>query len=189
MSFDGYVDKRDNEQKILRDCFAPGDATCAPATCCAATAPATTTSSTASATRSAGRARTSPRAEVAELLNGAPGVSETAVYGVAVPGTDGRAGMALVVLAHGRALRSGTLLRVRAQRRCPPTRARCSSASPPRWTSPARSSTPRRASRTKATIRRVSAIRSTSATTTRADLRAARRELKQRIDSGAAAVG
>jgi fatty-acyl-CoA synthase len=40
-------------------------------------------------------------AEVAELLNGAPGASETAVYGVQVPGTDGRAGMALVVLAPG----------------------------------------------------------------------------------------
>jgi acyl-CoA synthetase (AMP-forming)/AMP-acid ligase II len=34
--------------------------------------------------------------EVAELLNGAPGVLETNVYGVRVPGSDGRAGMASV---------------------------------------------------------------------------------------------
>jgi acyl-CoA synthetase (AMP-forming)/AMP-acid ligase II len=34
--------------------------------------------------------------EVAEILNGAPGVRETNVYGVTVPGGDGRAGMASV---------------------------------------------------------------------------------------------
>jgi fatty-acyl-CoA synthase len=39
--------------------------------------------------------------EVAEILNGAPGMTESNVYGVAVPGRDGRAGMAAVVLAPG----------------------------------------------------------------------------------------
>ena len=39
--------------------------------------------------------------EVAEILNAAPGISETNVYGVEVPGADGRAGMAAVVLAAG----------------------------------------------------------------------------------------
>ena len=39
--------------------------------------------------------------EVAEILNSAPGVSETNVYGVEIPGADGRAGMAAVVLAAG----------------------------------------------------------------------------------------
>jgi acyl-CoA synthetase (AMP-forming)/AMP-acid ligase II len=34
--------------------------------------------------------------EVAEILNGAPGVLETNVYGVEVPGSDGRAGMASI---------------------------------------------------------------------------------------------
>jgi len=37
--------------------------------------------------------------EVADVLNRAPGVTEANVYGVAVPGEDGRAGMAAVVLA------------------------------------------------------------------------------------------
>lgn len=101
MSFDGYVNRGDNEEKILRDCFAPGD----------------TYLRTGDLLR---RDRASyyyfvdrigdtfrwkgenvATAEVAELLNGAPGVSETAVYGVQVPNTDGRAGMALVVLAPG----------------------------------------------------------------------------------------
>src|SRR5438552_3257326 len=39
--------------------------------------------------------------EVADALNGAPGVSEANVYGVEVPGAEGRAGMAAVVLADG----------------------------------------------------------------------------------------
>jgi fatty-acyl-CoA synthase len=37
--------------------------------------------------------------EVADVLNGAPGIIETTVYGVPIPGDDGRAGMAAVVLA------------------------------------------------------------------------------------------
>ena len=36
--------------------------------------------------------------EVAEILNKAPGVRESNVYGVEVPGTDGRAGMAAIVV-------------------------------------------------------------------------------------------
>src|SRR6185369_4733011 len=39
--------------------------------------------------------------EVEHLLNLAPGVHETAVYGVRVEGSDGRAGMALVVPVDG----------------------------------------------------------------------------------------
>src|SRR5207247_2524752 len=39
--------------------------------------------------------------EVADLLAGAPGVTEANVYGLPVPGEDGRAGMAALVLAEG----------------------------------------------------------------------------------------
>ncbi|HLT37482.1 MAG TPA: long-chain-acyl-CoA synthetase, partial [Enhygromyxa sp.] len=39
--------------------------------------------------------------EVAEILNKAPGVRESNVYGVEVPGTDGRAGMAAIVVEPG----------------------------------------------------------------------------------------
>ncbi len=39
--------------------------------------------------------------EVADVVGGAPGVTEATVYGVQVPGEDGRAGMAALVLADG----------------------------------------------------------------------------------------
>jgi fatty-acyl-CoA synthase len=42
--------------------------------------------------------------EVAEALTGYPGVAEANVYGVAVPGADGRAGMAALVPAEGAAI-------------------------------------------------------------------------------------
>jgi fatty-acyl-CoA synthase len=98
MSFDGYVDKADNEAKLLRDCFAPGD--------CYLRTGDLLRRDRASYYYFVDRIGDTFRwkgenvatAEVAELLNGAPGVSETAVYGVRVPGTDGRAGMALIVL-------------------------------------------------------------------------------------------
>jgi fatty-acyl-CoA synthase len=101
MTFDGYVNKAHNEEKLVRDCFRYGD----------------TYLRTGDLLRR-DRARyyyfvdrigdtfrwkgeNVATAEVAELLNGAPGVSETAVYGVRIPNTDGRAGMALVVLEPG----------------------------------------------------------------------------------------
>jgi fatty-acyl-CoA synthase len=40
-------------------------------------------------------------AEVAEAIARCPGVLDATVYGVAVPGTDGRAGMAALVVAEG----------------------------------------------------------------------------------------
>jgi fatty-acyl-CoA synthase len=101
MTFDGYVNKAHNEEKLLRDCFRPGD----------------TYLRTGDLLRRdrAGyyyfvdrigdtfrwKGENVATAEVAELLNGAPGISETAVYGVRIPDTDGRAGMALVVLQPG----------------------------------------------------------------------------------------
>src|SRR5262249_124100 len=41
--------------------------------------------------------------EVADVLCGAPGVTESSVYGVRLPHEDGRAGMAAIVLAEGAA--------------------------------------------------------------------------------------
>ncbi len=98
MSFDGYVNQADNEPKILRDCFVRGDRY-------------VRTGDLLRRDRAGyyyfvdrigdtfrWKGENVATAEVAELLNGAPGVSETAVYGVSVPGTEGRAGMALVVM-------------------------------------------------------------------------------------------
>jgi fatty-acyl-CoA synthase len=103
MSFDGYVNRADNEAKLLRDCFAPGD--------CYLRTGDLLRRDRASYYYFVDRIGDTFRwkgenvatAEVAELLNGAPGVSETAVYGVRIPHTDGRAGMAFVVLQPGAA--------------------------------------------------------------------------------------
>jgi fatty-acyl-CoA synthase len=103
MSFDGYVDKADNEAKLLRDCFAAGD-------CYLRTGDLLRRDRAAYyyfvdriGDTFRWKGENVATAEVAELLNGAPGVSETAVYGVRVPHTDGRAGMALIVLQPGAA--------------------------------------------------------------------------------------
>jgi fatty-acyl-CoA synthase len=99
MSFDGYVNKADNEQKILRDCFAPGDRYLRTGDLMRRDRASYYYFVDRIGDTFRWRGENVATAEVAELLNGAPGVSETAVYGVKVPGTDGRAGMALVVLA------------------------------------------------------------------------------------------
>ncbi len=59
----------------------------------------------------------------------APGRRGVVVYGVEVPGTDGKAGMAAVTLRDGAELRRRRTRRAPATARCPATRSRCSSAS------------------------------------------------------------
>ncbi len=99
MRFDGYVDAAENETKVLHDCFHEGDRWLR-------------TGDLLRRDRSGyyyfvdrvgdtfrWKGENVATAEVAELLNGAPGISETAVYGVRVAHADGRAGMAAVVVA------------------------------------------------------------------------------------------
>jgi fatty-acyl-CoA synthase len=106
MSFDGYVDKADNESKVLRDCFVKGDQYLR-------------TGDLLKRDRASyyyfvdrigdtfrWKGENVATQEVAELLNGAPGVSETALYGVKIPAAEGRAGMALVVLQPGAAFQA-----------------------------------------------------------------------------------
>lgn len=99
--FDGYADKVETEKKILRDVFVAGDMWF----------------------RSGDLMRRDDRgyfyfidrigdtfrwkgenvstSEVAEMLGACPGVAEANVYGIAIPGADGRAGMATIVPAEG----------------------------------------------------------------------------------------
>jgi fatty-acyl-CoA synthase len=104
MAFDGYADKKDNERKILRDCFEKGDVYMR-------------TGDLLKRDRASyyyfvdrigdtfrWKGENVATMEVEHLLNRCPGVHETAVYGVQVPGTEGRAGMALVVPADGATL-------------------------------------------------------------------------------------
>ena len=75
--------------------------------------------------------------EVAEAIGTFPGVDDANVYGVTVPGRDGRAGMAAIVCDGNRSRGAA-----RASRRaaCPTMRGRCSCASARASTSPPRSS-------------------------------------------------
>ncbi len=99
--FEGYTSREDSERKILRDVVETGDAWF----------------------RTGDLMRRDERgyfyfvdrigdtfrwkgenvatSEVSEALTGFPGILEANVYGVAVPGTDGRAGMAALVAADG----------------------------------------------------------------------------------------
>ena len=123
-SFDGYVSPEDSDRKVLRDVFEPGDAWM----------------------RSGDLMRKDPHGfyffadrigdsfrwrgenvstfEVAQTLAGCPGVRDVNVPGVAVPGHEGRAGMAALVTTEDfdldRLLRSGM------SSPCLPTPAPCS---------------------------------------------------------------
>jgi fatty-acyl-CoA synthase len=99
MSFDGYVNQRDNEPKILRDCFVEGDRYLRTGDLLRRDRAAYYYFVDRIGDTFRWKGENVATAEAAELLNGAPGVSETAVYGVQIPNADGRAGMALVVLA------------------------------------------------------------------------------------------
>jgi fatty-acyl-CoA synthase len=101
MSFDGYVNKADNEQKMVRDCFAKGDVYLRTGDLLRRDRASYYYFVDRIGDTFRWKGENVATAEVAELLNGAPGISETAVYGVTVPGADGRAGMALVVLDNG----------------------------------------------------------------------------------------
>ena len=97
MPFDGYANAADNEKKLIRDSFEKGDVYLR-------------TGDLLKRDRASyyyfvdrigdtfrWKGENVATLELEHLLNSAPGVSETAVYGVRVPGADGRAGMALVV--------------------------------------------------------------------------------------------
>ncbi len=97
-AFDGYTDKAASEKKLLRDVFAPGDVWF----------------NSGDLLRDQGfrhaqfvdrvgdtfrwKGENVSTNEVAEVLNGFAQVAESTVYGVQVPGSDGRCGMAALVL-------------------------------------------------------------------------------------------
>jgi len=101
MSFDGYADKKDNERKILRDCFEKGDVYMRTGDLLKRDYASYYYFVDRIGDTFRWRGENVATMEVEHLLNRAPGVHETAVYGVQVPGTEGRAGMALVVPADG----------------------------------------------------------------------------------------
>jgi fatty-acyl-CoA synthase len=103
MEYDGYTDRAATERKVLRDAFAPGDAWFRTGDLLRRDREGYYYFVDRIGDTFRWKGENVATQEVADVLNGAPGVSETNVYGVAVPGEDGRAGMAAVVLQPGAA--------------------------------------------------------------------------------------
>ena len=101
MSFDGYADPKDNERKLLRDCFAKGDTYLRTGDLLKRDYASYYYFVDRIGDTFRWKGENVATIEVEHLLNQAPGVHETAVFGVSVPGTEGRAGMALVVPKDG----------------------------------------------------------------------------------------
>ncbi|HLY37568.1 MAG TPA: long-chain-acyl-CoA synthetase [Candidatus Binatia bacterium] len=99
MEYDGYTDRDATERKLLRDAFEPGDAWFRTGDLLRCDAEGYYYFVDRIGDTFRWKGENVATQEVADILNGAPGVTETSVYGVAVPGEDGRAGMAAVVLA------------------------------------------------------------------------------------------
>ena len=101
MEYDGYTDRAATERKILRNAFADGDAWFRSGDLLRCDADGYYYFVDRLGDTFRWKGENVATQEVADVLNGAPGVSESNVYGVVVPGEDGRAGMAAIVLEPG----------------------------------------------------------------------------------------
>jgi fatty-acyl-CoA synthase len=102
MEYDGYTDREASERKLVRDAFEPGDAWFRTGDLLRRDDDGYYYFVDRIGDTFRWKGENVATQEVADVLNAAPAVSETNVYGVEVPGEDGRAGMAAVVLAPGR---------------------------------------------------------------------------------------
>jgi len=96
-SFEGYTRQSDSEKKILRDVFAPGDAWFRTGDLMRRDAQGYFYFIDRIGDTFRWKGENVATSEVAEALGVVSGVREANVYGVNVPGTDGRAGMAALV--------------------------------------------------------------------------------------------
>jgi fatty-acyl-CoA synthase len=96
--YTGYVDKAASEKKVLRDVFEKGDAWFATGDLMKSDADGYLYFVDRIGDTFRWKGENVSTNEVAERLQAAPGVKEATVYGVAVDGADGRAGMAALVI-------------------------------------------------------------------------------------------
>lgn len=96
-NFEGYTKKEDTQKKILRDAFEKGDAWFRTGDLMKQDAHGYFYFVDRIGDTFRWKGENVATSEVAEALSVVPGVKEANVYGVAVPGTDGRAGMAALV--------------------------------------------------------------------------------------------
>jgi fatty-acyl-CoA synthase len=99
--FEGYADKAATVRKILTDVFEPGDAWFRTGDLMRRDARGYYYFVDRIGDTFRWKAENVSTSEVAETINTAPGVVETTVYGVQIPETEGRAGMAAIVTGDG----------------------------------------------------------------------------------------
>jgi fatty-acyl-CoA synthase len=99
--FEGYTSAADTERKILRDVFRPGDRWYRSGDLLSQDADGYFTFVDRIGDTYRWKSENVSTQEVAEALAGFPGLAIANVYGVAVPGAEGRAGMAALVLQPG----------------------------------------------------------------------------------------
>ena len=95
-SFEGYSEKAETEKKILRDVFEAGDAWMRTGDLMRRDADGFYAFVDRIGDTFRWKGENVATFEVADILRACPGVTEVIVYGVSVPGADGRAGMALL---------------------------------------------------------------------------------------------
>ncbi|HXC56987.1 MAG TPA: long-chain-acyl-CoA synthetase [Rhizomicrobium sp.] len=100
-SFDGYTKASDTQKKVLHDVFAPGDAWFRTGDLMRRDAHGYFYFVDRIGDTFRWKGENVATSEVAEALGVVPGVKEANVYGVAIPGMDGRAGMAALVTGTG----------------------------------------------------------------------------------------
>jgi fatty-acyl-CoA synthase len=118
MEYDGYTDREATERKLVRDAFAAGDAWFRTGDLLRRDAEDYYYFVDRIGDTFRWKGENVATQEVADVLNGAPGVTETNVYGVRVADEDGRAGMAAIVLAEDASF-DGAALWAHAERRLP----------------------------------------------------------------------
>jgi fatty-acyl-CoA synthase len=96
--FEGYTDAEASEKKVLRDAFASGDAWLRTGDLMRRDASGFFYFVDRIGDTFRWKGENVSTTEVAEAISACPGVSDAAVYGVAVPGSEGRAGMAAIVV-------------------------------------------------------------------------------------------
>jgi len=99
--FEGYTDRAAGENKILRDAFKPGDAWLRSGDLMRQDGQGFFYFVDRIGDTFRWKGENVATAEVAAILSAAPHVAAAAVYGVTVPGTDGRAGMAALEVTDG----------------------------------------------------------------------------------------
>jgi fatty-acyl-CoA synthase len=99
--FEGYTNPADTEKKVLRDVFTPGDAWLRTGDLMRTDAKGFYYFVDRVGDTFRWKGENVATTEVAEAVRACPGVAAASVYGVAVPGCEGRAGMVAVVAGEG----------------------------------------------------------------------------------------